>query len=55
MFGKNFGVIEVNDNDIFQINNLKRFFKKNKFFMKNYIIKKIKKKRITIGIIGLDM
>ncbi len=28
MFGKNFGVIEVNDNDVFQINNLKRFFKK---------------------------
>lgn len=28
MFGKNFGVIEINDNDFLQINNLSRFFKK---------------------------
>lgn len=28
MFGKNFGVIEVNDNNFLQINNLSRFFKK---------------------------
>jgi len=28
MFGKNFGVIEINDKDFLQINNLKSFFKK---------------------------
>jgi glycosyltransferase involved in cell wall biosynthesis len=27
MFGKNFGVIEINDNDFLQINNISRFFK----------------------------
>ena len=53
MFGKNFGVIEINDNDFLQINNLSRFFKKIKNLCFSNLEQKIKQKEIIIGIVGL--